>query len=133
MLVSAFGLGLGFGLQQIINNFVSGLILLFERPIQVGDTVQLGDLIGEVLRIGIRSSTVRTPEGAEVIVPNSKLVEEKVTNWTLSDRKRRVDVDIAVGVRRRIRAHPRAPGRDRAPRSASAHRAGARGAPRPLR
>jgi small-conductance mechanosensitive channel len=96
VLVSAFGLGIGFGLQQVVNNFVSGLILLFERPIQVGDAVQLGDMLGEVTRIGIRSSTVRTLEGAEVIVPNSNMLEEKVTNWTLSDRKRRVDVNVGV-------------------------------------
>jgi len=96
ILVSAFGLGIGFGLQQIINNFVCGLILLFERPIQVSDSVQLGDLLGEVVRIGIRSSTIRTYEGAEVIVPNASLLEEKVTNWTLSDRKRRVDMDVGV-------------------------------------
>jgi potassium-dependent mechanosensitive channel len=96
VLVSAFGLGIGFGLQQVVNNFVSGLVLLFERPIQVGDGVQLGELIGEVTRIGIRASTIRTLDGAEVIVPNSKLVEEQVTNWTLSDRKRRVDVEVGV-------------------------------------
>src|SRR5262249_35655075 len=96
VLVSAFGVGVGFGLQQIINNFVSGLILLFERPVQVGDSIQLGDLGGTVLRIGIRSSTLRTSQGAEVIVPNSKLIEERVTNWTLSDRSRRVDLDVTV-------------------------------------
>src|SRR4029453_4147588 len=96
VLVSAFGLGIGFGLQQIVNNFVSGLILLFERPVQVGDSVQLGDLTGEVRRIGIRSSTVRTPQGAEVIIPNSVMIEEKVTNWTLSDRRRRVDLQLTV-------------------------------------
>jgi small-conductance mechanosensitive channel len=94
--VSAFGIGIGFGLQQIISNFVSGLILLFERPVQVGDAVQLGDLGGHVTRIGIRSSTVLTPEGAEVIVPNSKMIEDRVTNWTLSDRRRRVDLEVGV-------------------------------------
>ena len=96
VLVSALGLGIGFGLQQIMNNLVSGLILLFERPVQVGDTIELGDLAGDVLRIGIRSSTLRTPQGAEVVVPNSKMIEEKVTNWTLSDRRRRIDLDIGV-------------------------------------
>jgi len=96
VLVSAFGLGIGFGLQQVVNNFVSGLILLFERPVQVGDAIQLADMLGEVTRIGIRSSTVRTLEGAEVIVPNASLLEEKVTNWTLSDRKRRIDLDVGV-------------------------------------
>ncbi|MFN8601547.1 MAG: mechanosensitive ion channel [Candidatus Binatia bacterium] len=96
VLVSALGLGLGFGLQQIMNNFVSGLILLFERPVQVGDSIQMDGLKGDVLRIGIRSSTVRTGQGAEVIVPNSKLIEEKVTNWTLSDRRRRCELDLSV-------------------------------------
>jgi small-conductance mechanosensitive channel len=96
VLLSAFGLGIGFGMQQIVNNFVSGLILLFERPVQVGDSVQLGDLSGQMLRIGIRSSTIRTADGAEVIVPNAKLIEERVTNWTLSDRKRRVDLALRV-------------------------------------
>jgi small-conductance mechanosensitive channel len=96
VLVSAFGLGLGFGMQQIINNFVSGLILLFERPVQVGDLVQLQDLVGEVQRIGIRASLVRTLEGAEVIIPNSDLIQSQVTNWTLSDRKRRVTLEIGV-------------------------------------
>jgi small-conductance mechanosensitive channel len=96
VLLSALGLGIGFGLQQIMNNFVSGLILLFERPVQVGDAIQLGDLGGDVLRIGMRSSTLRTPQGAEVIVPNSKLIEDKVTNWTLSDRRRRIELDVGV-------------------------------------
>jgi small-conductance mechanosensitive channel len=96
VLLSALGLGIGFGLQQIMNNFVSGLIMLFERPVKVGDSIQLGDLGGDVLRIGMRSSTLRTPQGAEVIVPNSKIIEEKVTNWTLYDRRRRIDLDVGV-------------------------------------
>jgi len=96
ILAGAFGVGVGFGMQNIINNFVSGLILLFERPIQVGDVVQIGELSGEVLRIGIRASTVRTAEGAEVIVPNGNLIAAPVTNWTLSDRMRRIDLSIAV-------------------------------------
>jgi potassium-dependent mechanosensitive channel len=96
ILAGALGVGIGFGLQNVVNNFVSGLILLFERPIQVGDSVQLGTLTGEVKRIGIRSSTVRTFEGAEVIVPNASLVSDQVTNWTLSDRMRRIDLDIGI-------------------------------------
>lgn len=96
VLVSAFGLGIGFGMQQIINNFVSGLILLFERPVQVGDLVQMKDLGGEVLRIGIRSSTILTSDGAEVIIPNSDLIQNDVTNWTLSDRRRRVTLELGV-------------------------------------
>lgn len=96
ILVSAFGVGIGFGLQSVVNNFVSGLILLFERPIHVGDIVEVGDLSGEVSRIGIRASTVRTWQGAEIIVPNAQLVTERVTNWTLSDRTRRIDLRVGV-------------------------------------
>lgn len=96
ILVSAFGVGIGFGLQSVVNNFVSGLILLFERPIHVGDIVEVGDLVGEVSRIGIRASRVRTPQGAEIIVPNAQLVTERVTNWTLSDRTRRIDLRVGV-------------------------------------
>jgi potassium-dependent mechanosensitive channel len=96
VLVGAFGVGLGFGLQSVVNNFVSGLILLFERPIHVGDTVEAGNIQGQVQRIGIRSSIVRTFQGAEIIVPNSQLVSEQVTNWTLSDQLRRVDLPVGV-------------------------------------
>ncbi len=96
IVAGALGVGVGFGLQNVVNNFVSGLVLLFERPIQLGDSVQLGALIGEVRRIGIRSSTVRTFDGAEVIVPNADLVSDQVTNWTLSDRMRRIDLDVGV-------------------------------------
>jgi small-conductance mechanosensitive channel len=96
VLASAFGVGIGFGLQSVVNNFVSGLILLFEQPIHVGDTVEIGDLLGEVKRIGIRSSVVRTWRGAEIIVPNAQLVSERVTNWTLSDQLRRIDLPVGV-------------------------------------
>ncbi len=96
VLAGALGVGIGFGLQSLVNNFVSGLILLFERPIHVGDTVELADLTGEVSRIGIRASTVRTAGGAEIIVPNAQLVTERLTNWTLSDRLRRIDLPVGV-------------------------------------
>ena len=96
ILTGALGVGIGFGLQSVVNNFVSGLILLFERPIQVGDTVEVGDLMGKVRRIGIRASTVHTTGGADIIVPNSQLVTEKVTNWTLSDMLRRIDLPVGV-------------------------------------
>src|SRR5215813_13974345 len=92
----ALGVGVGFGLQNIVNNFVSGLIVLFERPVRVGDAVQISDVQGEVRRIGIRSSTVRTWDGAEVVVPNSMLVSEKVTNWTPIDRRRRIVIPVNV-------------------------------------
>ena len=96
VLTGALGVGLGFGLQNIVNNFVSGLILLFERPIHVGDTVDVGGLVGIVRRIGARSSTVVTFQGAEVIVPNNNLLSNQVINWTLSSQWRRVDVPVRV-------------------------------------
>lgn len=96
LLTGAFGVGVGFGLQTIVNNFISGVILLTERPIQVGDTVAMGSVAGSIQRIGIRSSTVRTWEGAEVIVPNANFISEEVTNWTKSDRRRRFEIPIGV-------------------------------------
>jgi small-conductance mechanosensitive channel len=96
LLAGAFSVGIGFGLQSVVNNFVSGLILLFERPIHIGDTVEVGSLQGTVRRIGIRASVIHMYTGADIIVPNSQLVTEKVTNWTLSDRLRRVDLPVGV-------------------------------------
>jgi small-conductance mechanosensitive channel len=96
VLTGAFGVGVGFGLQTIVNNFVSGVILLVERPIQVGDAIQMTDLDGEVRRIGIRSTTVHTWRGAEVIVPNATLISGNLVNWTLSDRTRRLELPIGV-------------------------------------
>jgi small-conductance mechanosensitive channel len=96
LFAGAFSVGIGFGLQSVVNNFVSGLILLFERPVQIGDMVEVGTLQGEVRRIGARSSTVRTFDGAEVIVPNANLITEPVVNWTLSDRRRRLDLEVGV-------------------------------------
>lgn len=96
ILVSAFGVGVGFGLQNIINNFVSGLILLFERPVKIGDSIQVGDAIGTVRRIGIRASVLRTSSGSEIIVPNGTLISTQVTNWTLSRQRRIVVIPVNV-------------------------------------
>jgi potassium efflux system protein len=96
VIAGAFGVGIGFGLQSIVNNFVSGLILLFERPVHVGDTVEVGNLQGTVRRIGIRASVIHTGAGADIIVPNSQLITDRVTNWTLSDNLRRVDLPVGV-------------------------------------
>jgi len=96
IVAGALSVGIGFGLQNVVNNFVSGLVLLFERPIQVGDTVQLTDVWGAIKRIGLRASVIRTFDGAEVIVPNGLLISDKVTNWTLSDRRRRIEVEVGV-------------------------------------
>lgn len=94
ILAGALSVGLGFGLQNIVNNFVSGLIVLFERPVKVGDVIQMGDITGQVERIGIRASVIRIGNGAEVIVPNGKLISDQVTNWTLSTRLRRLDIPM---------------------------------------
>ncbi len=96
ILAGAFGVGLGFGMQNIVNNFVSGLILLFERPVKVDDVVQIGTHQGELKRIGLRASVLRTLEGSEVIVPNGQLISEEVTNWTFSDPQRRLEIDVGV-------------------------------------
>lgn len=96
IVAGALGVGIGFGLQNIVNNFISGIILLFERPIQVGDTISIQNLSGVVKRIGIRSSVIAGWDGAEEIVPNADLVSLRVTNWTLSNRNRRIDIQIGV-------------------------------------
>jgi small-conductance mechanosensitive channel len=96
LIVGALGVGIGFGLQNVVNNFVSGLILLFERPVRVGDKVQLAEIFGTVKNIGMRASVVRTFQGAEVIVPNANLISAEVINWTLSDDRRRMDLPIGV-------------------------------------
>jgi potassium-dependent mechanosensitive channel len=96
ILVGAFGVGIGFGLQNAVANFVAGVVLLLEHRIHVGDSLHIGDLEGEVRAIGIRASTIRTPDGAEVIVPNGSLTAERVTNWTLSDRLHRIHLPLTV-------------------------------------
>lgn len=96
LLTGALGVGFGFGMQNIINNFVSGLILQFERPIHINDVLEVEGYTGKVTRIGVRSSTLQTPQGAEVIIPNGNLISGKVVNWTLSESKRRAE--LAVGV-----------------------------------
>jgi small-conductance mechanosensitive channel len=96
LLISAFGVGIGFGLQNIFNNLVSGIILVFERPLQVGDTIEVGQLLGVVKTIGIRASNIRTFDGSEVIVPNGLLVSNELINWTLSDSQRRLIIKVGV-------------------------------------
>jgi small-conductance mechanosensitive channel len=96
LIAGALSVGIGFGLQNVVNNFVSGLILAFERPISVGDSVEVGPLMGRVNRIGIRSSVVRTFDGSEVIVPNADFISKEVINWTLSDVNRRLIVPAGV-------------------------------------
>ena len=96
LLFSALGVGIGFGLQNIVNNFVSGIILVFEHPVQVGDTIEINAVIGEVRNIGFRASIVRTVDGADVIIPNSELIGSRVVNWSLSHRQRRIQISVGV-------------------------------------
>ena len=96
IMLSALGVGIGFGLQGVVNNFVSGLILLFERPVRVGDTIEIGGKWAEIKRIGLRATTVQTLDQADVIIPNADLISNQVTNWTLSNRQVRVAVPVGV-------------------------------------
>ncbi|MEO5573749.1 MAG: mechanosensitive ion channel domain-containing protein [Gammaproteobacteria bacterium] len=92
----ALGVGIGFGLQNIANNFVSGILLLIERPVRTGDTVTIGPNQGSVTRIGIRSLTVQTPDNLEVIIPNADVISHPFTNWTFSDTVVRTTLTIAI-------------------------------------
>jgi potassium efflux system protein len=94
--VAALGVGVGFGLQEIVANFISGLIILFERPVRVGDTVTIGNLTGTVSRIHIRATSMTDGENREIIIPNKSLITDKVINWTLTDSITRVTLKVAV-------------------------------------
>lgn len=96
IILGALGVGIGFGLRNIIANFVSGIIMVFERPIQIGDTIEVDNTMGKVLSIGTRASAVQTFDGSEVIVPNERFISSKVINWTLSDERRRKVLQIKV-------------------------------------
>ncbi len=94
--LTAAGVGIGFGLQEIISNFICGLILFFERPVQVGDVISVGDVLGDVQQINIRSTVVRTRDGVAFILPNKKLITEDVVNWSHGEKRTRVNVPVSV-------------------------------------
>ena len=96
IVLGALGVGIGLGLQNIVNNFVSGIILIFDRPLQIGDVVEIGDKTGRVREIGLRSSTLLTADGAEVIIPNGDVLSQQITNWTLSNNQKRVELDLNI-------------------------------------
>jgi len=97
IVLGALSVGIGFGLQTVINNLVSGIILAFERPIQIGDDIEVGTLTGKVKEVGIRASKIQGYDGSEIIVPNGDLLSQHLINWTLSDKRRRVELLIGVG------------------------------------
>jgi small-conductance mechanosensitive channel len=92
----ALAIGVGFGAQHIINNFISGMILLFDRSIRVGDVVEVDGQGGRVTEIGMRNSRIRRFDGIDILVPNSQFLQQKVTNWTLSDLTMRYSVSVGV-------------------------------------
>lgn len=93
-MAGALGVGIGFGLQNVVLNFIAGLILSFEQPIHVGDVIEVDQDIGRVMEIGVRASKIMTWDGSEVIIPNGALISNRVVNWTLTDQKRRLVIPI---------------------------------------
>jgi small-conductance mechanosensitive channel len=96
LLAGALGVGIGFGLQNVTNNFISGIIILFERPIKVGDRIEVGDINGDVYSISMRSTTVITNDNISVIVPNSEFINSAVINWSHNDRRVRFKFPLGV-------------------------------------
>ncbi|MBN1446467.1 MAG: mechanosensitive ion channel, partial [Bacteroidetes bacterium] len=96
ILLGALGVGIGFGLQTITNNFVSGLIIFLERPIKVGDRIEVGDIAGNVMSVSMRATEILTNDNISIIVPNSEFISATVINWSHSDRSVRFNIPIAV-------------------------------------
>ncbi len=111
-MAAALTVGLGFGLQEIFANFVSGLILLFERPFRVGDVISVGDLTGRVTRIRTRATTILDFDNREIVVPNKNFITGQLLNWTLSDTTTRISIKVGVayGTDPRSGGPPAAPG-----------------------
>jgi len=99
ILAGAIGVGIGFGLQNITNNFISGLIILFERPIKVGDRIEVNDVYGDVVKISARSTMVLTNDNISIIVPNSQFIDNAVINWSHNDRNIRFNIPVGVSYR----------------------------------
>lgn len=96
VLAGALGVGIGFGLQNVTNNFISGIIILFERPIKVGDRIEVGGISGDVVNISMRATTVVTNDNISVIVPNSEFISSQVINWSHNDRNVRFNIKVGV-------------------------------------
>jgi len=96
IIISALGVGIGFGLQTLVNNLVSGLIIAFEKPVNLDDIIEINGQIGTMKSIGIRSSVISTWDGADVIIPNGDLLSQHLTNWTVGSSKRRFEIQVGV-------------------------------------
>jgi len=96
VVAGGLGIGIGFGLQNVISNFTSGLIILFERPIKVGDRIDIGGVTGDVTKISLRATSIRTNDNISILIPNSEFIESRVTNWTYSDRDIRIRAPVGV-------------------------------------
>jgi small-conductance mechanosensitive channel len=103
ILTGAVGLGIGFGLQNVASNFISGIIILFERPVRIGDRIAVGDVEGDVVRIGARSTTVLTNDNIDIIIPNLKLITENVVNWTHREPTVRFRIPVSVSYNTDVR------------------------------
>jgi len=102
-LVAALGVGIGFGLQEIVANFISGIIILFERPVRIGDVVTVGDTDGTVTRIRIRATTIRNWDGKELLVPNKEFITSRLLNWSLSDQTTRILISVGIAYGSNVR------------------------------
>jgi len=96
LLIGALGIGIGFGLQNITNNFISGIIILFERPVKVGDRIEVNNVTGNIVRISVRATTIVTNDNISIIVPNSELINSVVINWSLENRNVRFNFPVGV-------------------------------------
>jgi len=95
-LLGALGVGIGMGLQNVVNNFVSGIILIFDGSLQIGDEIEVSGQAGKVKEIGLRASTLNTADGAEVIIPNGNILSQNIVNWTFSNDQKRVTVEFSL-------------------------------------
>lgn len=96
VVLGLLSVGIGFGLQNITSNFIAGLILLFEKPINIGDRVTVGETVGDIIAINMRSTTIRSLQNIAIIVPNSEFISQRVTNWSYGDPRLRLDIDVGV-------------------------------------
>ena len=94
IVLGALGVGVGLGLQSVVNNFVSGIILIFDKPIQIGDVINISSESGRVKSMGLRTTKINSANGAEIIIPNGNLLSQNITNWTYTDNYKLVEIAV---------------------------------------